>query len=65
MKSPHTNNDSESLDHRSSRAICDAVGERLQQVLRPGPGSTDTSSHLQHLVDELRRRDEAGGPKSH
>jgi hypothetical protein len=63
MKSPHTNNDSESLDHRSSRAICDAVGERLRQVLRPG--STDTSSHLQHLIDELRRRDEAGGRNSH
>ena len=63
MKSAHTNDDSESLDHRSSRAICDAVGERLQQVLRPG--STDASSHLQHLVDELRRRDETGGPNSH
>ena len=63
MKSPHTDNDIESLDHKSSRAICDAVGERLQQVLRPE--STDTSSHLEHLVDELRRRDDADGPKSH
>jgi len=63
MKSPHTDEDIESLDHKSSRAICDAVGERLQQVLRPG--STDTSTHLQHLVDELRKRDEADGPKSH
>jgi hypothetical protein len=63
MKSPHTDNDIESLDHKSSRAICDAVGERLQQVLRPE--STDTSSHLEHLVDELRRHDDADGPKSH
>jgi hypothetical protein len=63
MKSPHADEDIESLDRKSGRAICDAVGERLQQVLRPG--STDTSSRLQHLVDELRRRDEADGPKSH
>ncbi len=62
MKSPHTDNDIESLDHTSSRAICDAVGERLRQVLLPE--STGPSSHLQHLVDELRRR-EADGPKSH
>ena len=62
MKSPPTDNDIESLDHKSSRAICDAVGERLQQVLRPE--STGPSSHLQRLVDELRRR-EADGPKSH
>jgi hypothetical protein len=60
MKSPHTNNDVESLDHKSSRAVCDAVGERLQQMLRPEPAGP--SSHLQHLVDELRRR-EADGPK--
>ena len=65
MKSPHTYEDIESLDHRSSRSICEAVGERLQQVLRPE--STGASSHLQHLVDELRRRDEdeANGRKSH
>jgi hypothetical protein len=62
MKSRHTNNDIESLDNKSSRAICDGVGERLRQVLRPE--STNLSSHLQHLVDELRRR-EADGPKSH
>ena len=49
----------ESLDHNSSRSICDAVGERLQQILRPDP--TNQPSHLQHLVDELRRRDEAEG----
>ena len=61
MKSPRTDNDIESLDHKSSRAICDAVGERLQQVLRPESAGP---SHLQHLVDELRRR-EADGPKSH
>jgi hypothetical protein len=46
-------NQSEEIDRKTSRSICDAVGERLQQNLRLGP----PSSHLQHLMDELRRRD--------
>jgi hypothetical protein len=54
-----TADDIEPLDHKSSRSICDAVGERLQQILRPDPA--DKSSYLQHLVDELRRRDEVDG----
>jgi hypothetical protein len=62
MKSPHAD-DVESLDHRSSRSICDAVGERLQQILRPD--LTDASPQLQHLVDELRRRDEDESLKRH
>ena len=48
------NSEHEQIDHRTSRSICDAVGERLQQSMRP---ETDLSPHLQHLVDELRRRD--------
>ena len=54
--------DIEQLDPKSSRSICDAVGERLQQALRPDSG---ISPYLQHLVDELRKRDEADGVKSH
>ena len=61
MKSPHTD-DVEPLDHKSSRSICDAVGERLQQTLRPEV--TEMSSYLQRLVDELRKRDESEAPKS-
>ena len=61
MKNPNAD-DIEPLDRRSSRSICDAVGERLQQTLRPVSGMTP---HLQHLVDELRRRDEASGSKTH
>jgi hypothetical protein len=61
MKSLHADHDIAPLDHRSTRAICDAVGERLQQVLRPE--STSSPSHLEHLVDELRRRDEADSLK--
>ena len=63
MKNPHADKNVEPLDHKSSRTICDAVGERLQQVLCPE--STGPSSHLQHLVDELQRHDESDGPKSH
>jgi hypothetical protein len=44
------------MDYRTSRSICDAVGERLQQSLRP---ESSLSPDLQKLVDELRRRDEA------
>ena len=46
------------IDGKTSRAICDAIGERLQQDLRPE--SSRLSSHLQHLMDELRRRDHEG-----
>jgi len=44
------------------RSICDAVGERLQQNLRPE--SLRPSSSPPALVDELRRRDDEVGPTS-
>jgi hypothetical protein len=47
--------DSEQIDHKTSQSICDAVGERLQQNLRPE--SLRPSCHLDHLMDELRKRD--------
>jgi hypothetical protein len=50
-----TSNQSEAIDRKTSRSICDAVGERLQQDLRPE--QLPPSSQLQHLMDELRRRD--------
>ena len=48
------NHDLEEIDHRTARSICDAVGERLQQSLRP---ETQLSPRLQQLVNELSRRD--------
>lgn len=54
MNGPISDN-SELIDRNTSRSICDAVGERLQQSLRPEPSRL--SSRLQHLMDELRRRD--------
>jgi hypothetical protein len=49
-------NASEPIDRKTSRSICDAVGERLQQNLRPQE-LTSPSPHLQHLLDQLRRQD--------
>ena len=53
---------SEPIDRKTSRSIRDAVGERLQQNLPPE--SAQLSSHLQHLLDELRKRDNDGRPMS-
>lgn len=47
-------NDSEQIDRRTSRSICDAVGERLQQSLRPEPR---LPTHLEQLLNELERHD--------
>jgi hypothetical protein len=49
-----TNDDFEGIDHKTCMSICDAIGERLQQSLRP---DTELSPHLRELIDELRRRD--------
>jgi hypothetical protein len=47
--------DREPIDRKTSQSICDAVGERLQQNIRPE--SLRPSSHLDHLMEELRNRD--------
>jgi hypothetical protein len=47
-------NDSEQIDRRTSRSICDAVGERLQQSLRPEPR---LPTHLEQLLNELEKRE--------
>jgi hypothetical protein len=48
-------NNNEPIDDRTSRSICDAIGERLQQDLRPE--LLRPSFHLQLMLDELHRRD--------
>ena len=60
--SSRINDNSEQIDRKTCRSICDAAGERLQQNLRPD--SSRLSSYLQHLMDELRRRDNEGRPMS-
>ena len=52
-----TNNDVEPIDHKTSRSICDAIGERLQDQFRPE--TAQTSLRLRQLLEELRRRDAA------
>jgi hypothetical protein len=52
----YTSDIGEPIDRKTSRSICNAVGERLQQSLRPEP--SPLSDRLQHLMDELRKRDE-------
>ena len=54
MNSSRINNDSEQIDRKTSRAVCDGVGERLQQYMRP---ETTLPTHLEQLMDELRRRE--------
>jgi hypothetical protein len=46
---------SEPIDRVTSRSICRAVGERLQQDLRPE--KSELPSHLRHLMKELQRQD--------
>jgi hypothetical protein len=48
------NRDCEQIDHKTCVYICDAIGERLQQNMRP---EAELSPRLRELVDELRRRD--------
>ena len=48
------------IDGQTCRSICEAVGERLQQDLRPA--SSDLSPHLQALLNEFKRRDLAASP---
>ena len=48
------NNRPEQIDHRTCVSICDAIGERLQQRMRP---EAELSPRLQELIEEFRRRD--------
>ena len=57
MMNSRINDDSELMDRTTSRSICEAVGERLQRDLRLD--TLPPSSHLEHLMDELRRRDDS------
>jgi hypothetical protein len=49
------NSEPEQIDQKTSRSICEAVAERLQQNFLPEPG---LSPSLQKLVDELRQREQ-------
>ena len=53
--SDRINQSSEQIDRRTTRSICRAVGERLQQDIRPE--TAELPSHLRSLMDELERQD--------
>ena len=48
------------IDRNTCRSICTAVGERLQQSLRPE--ASYPSPRLQYLMDQLRKRDREAPP---
>ena len=52
-------NASDSIDRKTSRSICDAVGERLQRNLPPQ--SLAPSPYLQQLLDRLREQENPDG----
>ena len=45
----------EEIDRKTSRSICDAVGERLQQNLQPR--FMNPAPELDRLIEELDRRE--------
>ena len=45
----------ETIDGKTSRSICNAVGERLRQNMLSE--QSNLPSHLQQLIDELHRRE--------
>jgi hypothetical protein len=51
--------DREEIDRKTSRSICDAVGERLQQSLKPHV--MEPAPELDRLVEALHRRERESG----
>jgi hypothetical protein len=45
------------LDHRTSQAVCDSIGERLRETLKPG--SMPLPHYLQELVDRFKDVEDA------
>jgi hypothetical protein len=52
----------DALDRKTSRSICDAVAERLQRDWRLD--ALPSSSHIEHLLDTMRRQERGIGPRS-
>jgi hypothetical protein len=48
------------MDHRTSAAVCDGIGERLRDILKPS--TTELPPRLQELMERLRKTDEADAP---
>jgi hypothetical protein len=54
---PYRNAEALALDHVHCRAICEEIGERLRQVLKPD--ALKIPQRLLALLDRLRELDEA------
>ena len=54
------NADTLPMDHRTSAAVCDGIGERLRDIMKPAP--TDLPPRLQELMERLRQIDAADAP---
>ena len=52
----------EPLDRKTSRSICNAVGERLQRDLRPD--SLPSSSNIDRLLEIMSRQERDNSPRS-
>ena len=48
------------MDHRTSAAVCDGIGERLRDVLKPS--MTELPPRLQELMERLHQLDAADAP---
>jgi hypothetical protein len=53
---------SEEIDGKTSRSICNAVGERLQRSMRPE--ASQLPDRLRLLMEALRRQDARADPRS-
>lgn len=48
----------ETIDGKISRSICDAIGKRLRQNLRPE--ASNVPDRIRRLMEELERQDSRG-----
>lgn len=53
----HPANSTETIDGKTSRSICNAVGERLKRSIQPD--FSGLPEELRHLMDALRRQEDA------
>ncbi len=51
------------MDHVTSLAVCNGIGERLRDLMRPGAGHLPP--RLQQLMDQLQRIDDAPSMAPH
>lgn len=51
-----SSHDSVEIDHRTSVAVCDGIGERLRDLLKP---AAPLPHHLQDLMNRLRDIEDA------